>query len=210
MATRTASSTRSVQRIIGRNGAQLERSLPCPDSTPGVGRTRTIADQVQVALIMSHEITCARRDLEATRVLEILARSRVGCVPVVDDRGRPAGMITKLDLVEQLFAVERGKPEDEHATPCFVDTASDLMMPLAITLAEHATVAHAVAVMAREAIHHVPIVDLEGCLIGVVSSMDIVRWLASNDGVAAELDDADRDAQGPDMVAWNAAANAAG
>jgi CBS domain-containing protein len=56
------------------------------------------------------------------------------------------------------------------------------MMPLAITLNERSSVAHAAAMMAAEDVHHVPIVDVHGRMIGLVSSMDIVRWLARNDG----------------------------
>jgi CBS domain-containing protein len=58
------------------------------------------------------------------------------------------------------------------------------MMPLAITLGQRATVAHVAALMASEDVHHVPIVDDHGRLIGVVSTMDIIRWLARNDGFA--------------------------
>ena len=56
------------------------------------------------------------------------------------------------------------------------------MMPLALTLGEHATVAQAAALMSLEDVHHVPIVADSGRLIGVVSTFDIVRWLATNDG----------------------------
>jgi predicted transcriptional regulator len=56
------------------------------------------------------------------------------------------------------------------------------MMPLAITLNQHATIAHAAAVMGLEDFHHVMVVGADHCLIGVVSTMDIARWLARNDG----------------------------
>jgi len=183
MSITTVKGTRPIQRIVGRHGAQVERSIPYRDPSASCDRTRTSADQVPLTLIMSRDTVCARRDLEATRLVELMAQSRVGCVPVVEESGRPIGMVTKLDLVERLFAAEGG----EIAPVYFADTASDLMMPLAITLAEHATVAHAAAVMAREAIHHVPIVDLDGCLIGIVSSMDIVCWLANNNETNTRL-----------------------
>ena len=47
----------------------------------------------------------------------------------------------------------------------------------------HASVAHAAAMMSLEDIHHVAIVADSGLLLGVVSSIDIVRWLAANDGL---------------------------
>jgi CBS domain-containing protein len=56
---------------------------------------------------------------------------------------------------------------------------------MAIAFNERANIAHASALMANEDIHHLFVVDDDGRLIGVVSTMDIVRWLACNDGFSA-------------------------
>jgi CBS domain-containing protein len=156
--------------------------LCCADPDPGVARVPSIADQIPVTQIMSREIQCARRDLSAERVVELMVQNRIGCVPVVEDPGRPIGMITKLDVVEQMLAGDRGEPEVPPARNLTPRTANELMMPIAITIGERATVAHAAALMASEDVHHVPIVDARGRMIGIVSTMDIVRWLARNDG----------------------------
>jgi CBS domain-containing protein len=55
------------------------------------------------------------------------------------------------------------------------------MMPLAMTLDEHATVAHAAAMMATEDMHHVIVVSDHAQLVGVVSTKDITNWLVEND-----------------------------
>jgi CBS domain-containing protein len=143
----------------------------------------TIADLVPITEIMTKELTSAQRDESIERVIQLMLRNRIGCLPVVEERGRPIGMITKLDLVEQLLEpAHRGAlPPPEAAPP---NSANELMMPIAITLGERASVAHAAAMMHSEDVHHVPIVDDFGALVGIVSSMDIVRWLAANDGFA--------------------------
>jgi CBS domain-containing protein len=140
----------------------------------------TIADRVPVSQIMSREVICAREDLEVAALMDLMVRRHIGCVPVIDERGCPIGMVTKFDLVEQ---VQAGRARGA-AMPA---TAGALMMPLAITLDERASVAHAAALMAIEDVHHVAIVADSGALIGVVSSMDIVRWLAINDGVTTDV-----------------------
>ena len=66
-------------------------------------------------------------------------------------------------------------------------TAEDIMLPLAFTLDEHATVAHAAAMMVQEDLHHVMIVSTGGFLVGVVSSHDIVRWVIANDELAGSV-----------------------
>ena len=178
----SSSTSQPILRIFRANGTQVERFLSCADPDPNLERVRTMADQVPVTQIMTREVMCARRDFPAALVAELMVRSHIGCVPVVEEPGRPIGMITKLDLVEQLLTGDLSQTASPAAMDLTPRTANELMMPLAITLGAHATVAHAAALMATEGMHHAPIVDDRGCLIGIVSSMDVVRWLATNDG----------------------------
>ncbi|HTR50376.1 MAG TPA: CBS domain-containing protein [Kofleriaceae bacterium] len=166
-----------VQHVYASQGGHTDQLLQCPDPDPHLARVPSIADRVPLTEIMSRNLTCARRDLDADTVAELMIANRIGCVPVVEEPGRPIGMITKQDFIEQV-----GTVDGSEITP---RTAEELMMPLAITLPDTATIAQAAAMMASEDIHHVPIVDREGRLIGIVSSMDIVRWLARNDGFTA-------------------------
>ena len=145
---------------------------PCESVRPAP----TIADRVPISEIMTREVVCARHDLRIDALVPVMVRNHIGCLPVVDERGRPVGMITKLDLVEQL---------DRAGDRLIPETAADVMMPLAMTLDERATVAHAAAMMALEDVHHIPVVAGGGAVCGIVSTLDIVRWLARNDGFVA-------------------------
>jgi CBS domain-containing protein len=168
-------STQPIQHIHRRRGMVTLTLPPCAVGDPVAARSPTIADTVPVTWVMTREVICAAEDLDVDTILDLLVGKHVGCVPVVDGDGRPVGMITKLDIVEQILAVK--DPEQDPALD-----AGRLMMPLALTLDEHATMAHAAALMAAEDVHHVPIVEECGRLIGVISSLDVVRWLAANDG----------------------------
>jgi CBS domain-containing protein len=128
----------------------------------------SVASEVPVSTIMSCEVFTARRTDPVTELVQQMLRAHVGCIPIVDEHGHPAGIVTKTDLVEALC-----KPE--------LRTAADVMMPLAIVLNEHATVAHCAQMMTIEDFHHVMIVSATGALVGVVSSQDIVRWLVRAD-----------------------------
>jgi CBS domain-containing protein len=167
--------THPTQHLYRGHGAHTVRRPPCARVEPAVLRKPTIADVVPVTWIMGEEVICAREDLELETVLDLVVHQRIGCLPIVDCNGHPIGMITKLDLVEQMVDAK----EPESSAPL---RAAQVMMPLALSLDEHASIAHAAAMMAVEDVHHVPIVSGRGLLIGVVSSMDIVRWLARNDG----------------------------
>ncbi len=157
-----------VQRCRIFTGAgELQTTRTRPIERAAVPRTPTIADRVPISAIMTRDIVCGRPDLSLPALEKLLVQNHIGCLPIVDDRGRPKGIVTKLDLVERR----------ELAL-----TAADVMMPLAITLNMHATVAHAAAMMAMEDFHHLMVVGNDHVLVGVVSTMDVVRWLARNDG----------------------------
>lgn len=148
-----------------------------------------IADRAPIRAIMARDLVCARPDLKVAHVLALVIGERVGCLPVVDERRRPIGIVTKYDLVEQLEAMLRAAAE---GTPLPGDvaalTADDVMMPIALTIDEHATVAHAADLMKSESMHHVLVVDAVGTLVGVVSAHDIVRWVVEHNSVAIRCD----------------------
>lgn len=145
-----------------------------------------VADRVSIRSIMSRELLCVRSDLEIATVIHLIIEQHVGCLPVVDERRHPIGIITKFDLIEQLDAAMQAAhcgcslPSDLAA-----QTADDVMMPIALTLDEHATIAHAAAMMISEDTHHVLAVSDDGALVGVVSAKDIVRWVSEHDALAA-------------------------
>ncbi len=153
-------------RVYTANG-ELETTRSRPYDRGDVAKVPTIADRIPVTEIMTRDVVCARPELGVGAVTELLVNNHIGCIPIVDERGRPKGIVTKLDLVERDW-------------PGL--TAGEVMMPLAITLNLNATIAHAAAVMSLEDFHHVMVVDADGVLAGVVSTMDICRWLAKNDG----------------------------
>lgn len=174
----TTTNSPPTQHVYSDRGNHSVRVPICEADREDLPQVPTVADRIPVLRVISREVVCAREDLDAGALLDLMVRHRIGCVPVVDERGRPVGIITKTDIVEQQLDASL------HATPPAA-TARALMMPLVITLAEHATVAHAAAIMAVEDFHHVAIVSDGGVLIGVISTMDIVRWLAANDGICA-------------------------
>ena len=137
-------------------------------------------DRASIRAIMTRDVLCARPDLAIGAVVNLMVGRRVGCLPVVDERRHPIGVITKFDLVEQLDEVMRlagcGCPLPADLT---VQTADDLMMPIALTLDEHASIEDAASMMTSEDTHHVLVIASDGALVGVVSAKDLAGWLAS-------------------------------
>lgn len=147
---------------------------------------RTDADRLSISHVMTTPVVSARPMLAVSDVVSLMMRHRIGCIPVVDDARRPVGMITKFDIVEQLDVFMRSATDGSPLPADLVArTADEIMMPLALTLSEHATIAHAAVFMTLEDLHHVAVVDDRGRLVGVVSTKDITTWLVQNDHLVA-------------------------
>lgn len=163
------------------NGTEPQRFVS-PGFIPVPRTYRPSASSVPLHQIMSRKLVCARPDLELGVVIRLMLDHHIGCIPVIDERQKPVGMITKLDLLEQIDAtlssVRNGSPlpEDLQAR-----CADEVMMPLAFCLSEYATVAHAASMMAAEDTHHVIVVGADERIVGVVSTRDIVCWLLETD-----------------------------
>jgi len=162
----------SLQRVYANEERASQRATQSHERAPNLARVPTIAGVVPLTEIMTRDITVARADMPAHRVPDLMSRHRIGCVPVVDDGGRPIGTITKSDVVARLVTPESEVPH----------VAAELMVPITIAVNERSTIAQAAALMSCEDVHHLLVVDLEGILIGIVTTLDIVRWLSRNDG----------------------------
>ncbi|MDP2254367.1 MAG: DUF294 nucleotidyltransferase-like domain-containing protein, partial [Thiobacillus sp.] len=103
--------------------------------------------------------------LPATPLADALAAmeaARVGSVVVADAAGQPLGILTLKDVLARVTLAGVSL-----ATPI-----SSVMTPNPATLSVDAPVADALVLMARQGIHHIPLVR-EGKLVGVVSEKDV-------------------------------------
>ncbi|MBK7863692.1 MAG: CBS domain-containing protein [Archangiaceae bacterium] len=117
---------------------------------------------------MSTAIITAGPWLSATRLVELLVDENVGAIPIVDDQHRPMGIVTRADVLE----------EDDFRSDALELTAAELMRQSPITIEPNTLIADAARIMARQRVHHLLVIDESGVLVGVVSSFDVVRWVA--------------------------------
>jgi CBS-domain-containing membrane protein len=106
---------------------------------------------------------------------------RIGCMPLMAD-GSIVGIITRTDLLSQRSRRTR--------TVSSGATTADVMTTNLITLGPEDEVFDAAAKMVRERVRHVPIVDSDGRLVGLVSDRDLRD--AVGDPVHALREDAER------------------
>lgn len=149
-----------------------------------------------VSAVMTTDVFAVRPDVSLEALMDVFLERGIGGAPVVDEEGRPVGVVSKTDLLEQRFVagdtgeamapgrhVSRGQFRVElgpgvHAEALPYDSVANAMTRAAITLPENAPVADAAAIMVRQGIHRVLVVADDEKLSGIVTSSDIVRWVA--------------------------------
>jgi CBS domain-containing protein len=114
----------------------------------------------RVREIMNRELFSVRPDHLASDVLNGILALGITGAPVVDDEGRPVGVVSLHDLVS------RTGPR-----------AADLMTSPAATVHADAPIAEAGRLLAETGYHRLVAVDWEGRAVGVVSSLDVIRGL---------------------------------
>jgi CBS domain-containing protein len=117
----------------------------------------------------------------ATSVSEVLAqfdRHDFNAFPVLDDRGRLLGIISKLDVLQLFLA---GDPAAGATTGDIGDVrVEDLMHPEIVSVEARAPISAAGAIMVANNLRSLPVVERQDdhvILVGMVSRGDVLRGL---------------------------------
>jgi CBS domain-containing protein len=140
-----------------------ERREPAP--------ARTAADAL-VAEVMRSASVAFRPGVTRGVAAEALRAHGAAAAPVVDGEGRPIGLVTEADLLRARTGAK----------------VSDAMAKVALPVVETASLARAAALMAAERVERLPVVSADGVVVGMISAMDVVAWLAGAGGPLAAPD----------------------
>lgn len=160
-----------------------EVPLPPPPPSGAYGPLLTLLlEHTRVDELMTQDVYCVGEEMRAEELAELFATRKVSGVPVLDEDERLVGVVSRSDLL-------RASEKEEDNTPRLHPeragaTAAELMNTAPVVVREGMTVPQAAAVMAAAQVHRVLVVSAEGTVVGVLSAMDVVRWVARKEGYA--------------------------
>jgi len=144
-----------------------------------------MAASVKAKEIMTTDVLAVSMDTPLKDVAEVMAEKRISGLPVLDDAGRVAGVISEKDFLSRMGVSGRthvmaiiAAALGEKAClkmPIRSTIASDIMASPAITVHEESTVFEIIDLFNKKNINRVPVVDSSGKLAGIVSRADILR-----------------------------------
>jgi CBS domain-containing protein len=152
------------------------------ESTPSDLGTRLRS--TPVSEIMTAKVTCVDSELNMDELAHVFAKKHIRAAPVVDDVGVLIGMVSKSDLVRGCTHEDEDEEDafDEggHFPPNSVGVIIDGIMTTEVAkLRETASLAEAARMFASKGVHHIPVVTKDEIVVGMLSVMDLTRWLAS-------------------------------
>jgi CBS-domain-containing membrane protein len=146
--------------------------------------------------VMTQEVVTVGEQASFKEIAATMAEHRVSALPVLDDEGQVAGIVSEADLLLKeefpegpaggyLFQGRRQRVERAKAAG---DSAAELMTAPAVTVAPDASVAEAARLLHRHGIKRMPVVDPAGPLLGIVSRADLLKvFLRSDAEIAQEV-----------------------
>lgn len=145
--------------------------------------------------IMNSNVVTVTNTMDLREAAKIFVEERISGAPVIDELGTLVGVLSQSDLVEYELATEREltveapfyrRPYDDalHSSRGFqleelsADTVKDVMTPYLITIQKDTAIREVAARMAECGIHRVIVVDEDQQIRGIVTSLDVLRWVA--------------------------------
>jgi CBS-domain-containing membrane protein len=147
---------------------------------------RLIPGHLKVKDVMTLAPQAAAPDTPVNEVINWLLTSPFNGVPVIDAKGRVAGMITQNDLIQKaklpirVGLLARLGPDDRKN---FLDShlplkAEEIMTRPAIVINEEQHLNAAVQLMLKHRLKRLPVVNSQGGLTGLLSRVDIFKTIA--------------------------------
>jgi CBS-domain-containing membrane protein len=137
--------------------------------------------------LMSPNPVSIRANASIREALALLTDKGISAAPVIDDAGRPLGVLSKTDLlVHQREMVPHPVQSNERVPDGFqveeVDPTPvrDVMTPAVFSVSPSTSAAAVVQQLQGLKVHRLFVVDEAGVLIGVISTFDVLRNLVES------------------------------
>jgi CBS domain-containing protein len=160
-----------------------EQLHPVPPAPPEI----PLDENTPVSEIMTKDVFCATAEMTLDSLAYEMIDGELSGTPVVDDSGKPIGVLSKSDILREMRECSGMDDCDDDETPLPTSslrerTVIDAMTPIVYWLREDAPISQAAALMAYERVSRIPIVDQEGHVVGLVSTLDVLRWMSRRKG----------------------------
>ncbi|GAA1951456.1 CBS domain-containing protein [Kitasatospora viridis] len=148
--------------------------------TPHTGTDRPDPAARQVRNWMSPSAVAVTTDTDFGTMIAALTATQRGILPVVQVGGEVVGVVAASDLLRAFSRDEEGRSEDGTIT------AEELMTEPAVTVRQDQTIDDAAGFLRADGLHHLPVVDATGRLVGLLSLVQLLEALKQDDDALSD------------------------
>jgi CBS domain-containing protein len=176
-------------------GASIECAPPAMTEKTAARLSRPMdlaeaAARTPLGELVRRRIACVTEETSLDTAVRLMTENAVDSLPVVSTAWGLVGIVSKADVVRARYdrpeddgpALAEGDLADGFYVEARHDSVGDVMTRSVHTLPEDARLSHAMSLMAAEDVQQVPVLTSEGALVGVITSLDCVRWIARQMG----------------------------
>lgn len=116
--------------------------------------------------VMTPHVATCKVATPLPEVARLMVEHDCGEIPVLDDAGKPIGVVTDRDICCRTVALARNP---------LVLQAAECMSSPCVTMEQSASLEQCLAVMQRYMIRRVPVVDSERRCVGLIAQADIAK-----------------------------------
>jgi CBS domain-containing protein len=145
---------------------------------------------VKINELMRTDVIAVTPDTSLKDAAALLVQHRISGLPVVDEEKTVVGVLSEADIL-----VKEGGPSERagllswilgddvpgYAAKIRARTVGEAMTAPPITISPHRLVASAAREMVEQGVNRLPVVDLHGTLLGIVTRADLVRAFVRSD-----------------------------
>lgn len=146
-------------------------------------KARLVLDAGTAADLMNPYPVSLRSKMHVPDALTMLTEKGFSAAPVIDDAGRPVGVLSQTDLlIHDREKVEYAIPADKDGRPKGDQAVvGDIMTPVVFSVAPETPSQRVIEEMLALGVHRLFVVDKAGILVGVISAIDILKHLQEED-----------------------------
>ena len=142
--------------------------------------------------IMTHDVVTVRKDQPISDLSQLFIKNHFNGVPVLDETGKVAGVVTQGDLIEQnknlhiptvialfdaVLFIDSEKKFENDVKKLTGSIIEDIYQPDAITISMDAELNEITTIMANNDVHTLPVLDGDK-LVGIIGKKDVIRALS--------------------------------
>jgi CBS-domain-containing membrane protein len=144
---------------------------------------------------MTKEVITVKKDMSVRELAQLLSDKKISGVPVIDDQDNLVCIVTENDLIDQAKKIhiptvmalfdsfvflENPDRLEKDLKKMSASIVGDICTGKVITAKTDTPVDELATTMSEKNAHTLPVLDLDGNMVGVIGKSDIIRTIAQN------------------------------